>query len=317
MPLPLVLSARATRSRGHWTSCLLMFALVGSNGKFYRPSVAVGGVFTDPVEDISSKAMVPYDAVSWTVRHLHSTVGSSYFEAVRRLPQRRHRVVEVDVEALPALRVVDVDPASATIAALRPAVLPLLALRHAVLLEPEGGVAPEGGAASELAREPALVGAWSSLRAEGFDGFLEKAMGLGWVKRSIAVKASQMTTQQQSIRKEGSVTHLAITDGRGTMRFEIHTDGRRRRSQGFLKLPIEQSATWASDGALVVEERYEQHLGGERHGRPCTPGVDCPLVRTRRSVDAASGEMVIEVERTIESGETVQMRSFYRAVVEA
>ena len=165
--------------------------------------------------------------------------------------------------------------------------------------------------------EPALVGSWSSLRAEGFDRFLDKAMGLGWVKRSIAVKASQMSTQQQSIRKEGDVTHLTITDGRGTMRFEIVTDGRRRRSQGFLRLPIEQSATWASDGALVVEEHYEQHLGGERHGRPCGPGEDRPLVRTRRSVDAVTGEMVIEVERTIDNGETVQMRTFYKAVAEA
>ena len=310
MPLPLVLSARATRSRGHWTSCLLMFALVGSNGKFYMPATAVGGgtLMDLRIED-NSKALVQYDAVSWSAihwrRHLHASAVTERTEARSRVswPQRGR-----------AAEITHAVASSSMIGTLPPAFRPT----RGRALEPEReSAAPDQASKPSLQAEPALVGSWSSLRAEGFDRFLDKAMGLGWVKRSIAVKASQMSTQQQSIRKEGDVTHLTITDGRGTMRFEIVTDGRRRRSQGFLRLPIEQSATWASDGALVVEEHYEQHLGGERHGRPCGPGEDRPLVRTRRSVDAVTGEMVIEVERTIDNGETVQMRTFYKAVAEA
>ena len=66
-----------------------------------------------------------------------------------------------------------------------------------------------------------------------------------------------------------------------------------------------------ADGkALEVEERYSQHLGGELHGQPCR-GDSCPVVRSRRSVDAKSGMMFMEIERTILSGETVKTKTYY------
>ena len=139
---------------------------------------------------------------------------------------------------------------------------------------------------------------------------------MGWMKRSFAVKASQISTQKQAIRRDGDVTHLNITDPRGTMRYEIVTDGQPRPSTGYNKLPIQQTAVW-TDGVLVVEERYAQHLGGDQHGQPCADHDFCPLVRTRRSVDAASGMLVVELERTIMSGETVRMKSFFRRIVDA
>ena len=101
MPLPLVLSARATRSRGHWTSCLLMFALVGSNGKFYMPATAVGGgtLMDLRIED-NSKALVQYDAVSWSAihwrRHLHASAVTEHTEARSRVSwPHRGRAAEI------------------------------------------------------------------------------------------------------------------------------------------------------------------------------------------------------------------------------
>ena len=61
--------------------------------------------------------------------------------------------------------------------------------------------------------------------------------------------------------------------------------------------------------ALEVEERYSQHLGGEEHGEPCK-GDSCPVVRSRRSVDDKTGMMVMEIERTILTGETIRTKTF-------
>ena len=168
-------------------------------------------------------------------------------------------------------------------------------------------------AVEESMEASTISGTWLSTRTEGFDHFLERAMGLGWVKRSLAVRMSQMSTQRQSIRRDGDVTYLTLNDPRGTMQYEVVTDGQPRPRSGFNKLPVQQIARWDDDGTLIVEERYEQHLGGDKHGRPCADDERCPVVRTRRFVDAFSGELVIELERSIEeTGETLRMRSFFR-----
>ena len=102
------------------------------------------------------------------------------------------------------------------------------------------------------------------------------------------------------------------TDRRGTMSYQIYPDDKVHASKGFMKLPIKQRAKWARDGSLLVEERYSQHLGGDEHGKPCK-GDSCPIVKSRRSVDK-SGDMVVEIERTLLSGETIRMKTYYQAV---
>ena len=156
--------------------------------------------------------------------------------------------------------------------------------------------------------QPEFAGAWITQRSENLDEFLDRAMGVGYLKRTIAAKASQT----QKLHKAGSVVHLEITDRRGTARYVLRPDGKVHGGTGFMKLPIKQRAKWGRDGALLVEERYAQHLGGEEHGRKCS-GDSCPVVRSRRSVDKASGMMLVEIERTLLSGEVVKTRTYYRA----
>ena len=122
-------------------------------------------------------------------------------------------------------------------------------------------------------------------------------MGVGSLKRSIAGRASQ----QQELKLAGKVITLDITDKRGKMSYLIYPDDKVHTGKGFMKLPIKQRAKLGRDGSLLVEEVYNQHLGGENHGQPCS-GESCPLVRSKRSVDKA-GEMVIELERKLSSGE--------------
>ena len=50
--------------------------------------------------------------------------------------------------------------------------------------------------------------------------------------------------------------------------------------------------------------------GGEEHGEKCA-GDSCPLIRSRRFVDKASGQMVVELERTLLDGEVVRTRTYY------
>ena len=50
--------------------------------------------------------------------------------------------------------------------------------------------------------------------------------------------------------------------------------------------------------------------GGEEHGEKCS-GDSCPLIRSRRSFDKASGMMLVELERTLPNGELVKTRTYY------
>jgi hypothetical protein len=158
------------------------------------------------------------------------------------------------------------------------------------------------------AEQPEFAGTWRTARNEDLEDFLERAMGVGHIKRRVANKA----TQTQQLKQEGGVVHLEISDQRGTAKYTIQPDGKARSSRGFQKLPIQQKARW-SNGALVVEERYSQHLGGAEHGQKCS-GASCPVVRSRRSVDRGTGNMVVELERTLLNGDTVRTRTFYAPV---
>lgn len=168
------------------------------------------------------------------------------------------------------------------------------------------GLFPPGGAEQAGDQQPAFAGAWRTSSMEGLDEFLDRSMGVGGLKRKIASKAAQT----QKLRQEGRVIHLELTDKRGTSRYEIRPDGKERAGRGFQKLPITQTARM-SDGALVVEERYAQHLGpcsGGEHGAPCE-GADCPVVHSKRWVEG--GEMLVELERTLPSGEVLRMKTHY------
>ena len=51
--------------------------------------------------------------------------------------------------------------------------------------------------------------------------------------------------------------------------------------------------------------------GGEEHGTKCS-GDSCPVIRSRRSLDKGSGQMLVEIERTLLNGDVVKTRTFYR-----
>ncbi|KAL1530169.1 hypothetical protein AB1Y20_001096 [Prymnesium parvum] len=145
--------------------------------------------------------------------------------------------------------------------------------------------------------QPAFAGSWRSVRADNIDDFLDRAMGVSYLKRKIAAKASQT----QRLYQQGSVVHLEITDGRGTMKYQLFPDGRVVSAKGFMKMPIKQRARWGTDGSLLTEEQYDQPLGDAEPR---------PLVQSCRSV-TKSGEMLVEVKRTLLCGETISMRTWY------
>ena len=153
------------------------------------------------------------------------------------------------------------------------------ASERATQLQRFAGRLRPGSTQGQAEWQPAFVGKWKSASSENFDAFLEHALGVGYLKRSIAMRASQ----QQRLAMRGKVVLLEVSDRRGTSSYEIYPDDKVHLGKGFMKLPIKQRAKWSSDGALLVEERYSQHLGGEEHGRPCS-GHDCPVIRSRRSV---------------------------------
>jgi len=162
-----------------------------------------------------------------------------------------------------------------------------------------------GRADADAVEQPVFAGSWKTDRTENLDDFLDRAMGVGYLKRKIAAKASQ----SQRLYQQGQVVHLELTDRRGTMKYELYPDGRVVSGRGFMKLPIKQRCKWGKGGALLVEERYSIHLGGEDGGKPCS-GSSCPVVHSCRSVNK-SGQMLVEVERTLRNGETVRMKTFY------
>ena len=163
-----------------------------------------------------------------------------------------------------------------------------------------------GGTPAET-RQPEFAGTWRTSKSVDLDDFLDRAMGVGYLKRSIAVKASQT----QKLYQRGDIVHLEISDRRGTARYTLRPDGKVHTGSGFQKLPIKQRAKWGRDGSLMVEERYAVHLGGEEHGEKCS-GDSCPLIRSRRSVDKASGQMLMELERTLPGGDVVKTRTYYK-----
>lgn len=170
-----------------------------------------------------------------------------------------------------------------------------------------GGLDSKGGL-----RQPEFAGTWRTAKTVDLDAFLDKSMGVGSLKRSIIARASQ--TQTLRLEKD-NVVSLKVTDRRGTAEYLIRPDGKTYSGKGFMKLPIKQKAKWAKDGSLLVEERYFQHLGGEKHGERCS-GDSCPVIFSRRSVDKASGQMLVEIERTLLDGEVMKTRTYYSAAAE-
>ena len=120
------------------------------------------------------------------------------------------------------------------------------------------------------------------------------------------------SSERQSVEAGSTVIHLEISDRRGTAKYIIRPDGRTHSGKGFMKMPIKQKAKWARDGSLVVEERYSTHLGGEEHGEKCS-GDSCPMIKSRRSLDKASGMMLVEIERTLLNGDVVKTSTYYAA----
>ena len=156
--------------------------------------------------------------------------------------------------------------------------------------------------------QPAFAGSWKTASTEGMDGYLDRAMGVGYLKRKIACKA----TQKQRLWQEGSVVHLEMTDKRGTARFKIRPDGKTYAGKGFMKLPMKQRARWDKGGVLVIDEYYFQHFGGAEHGQPAS-GDECPVIRSYRFVDKG-GRMVVQLERRLLDGEMVGMKTYYTRV---
>ena len=165
-----------------------------------------------------------------------------------------------------------------------------------------------GGSESDATDQPEFAGTWRTYKSEGLDEYLDRAMGVGYLKRKIATKASQT----QKLYQRGNIVHLEISDRRGTAKYIIRPDGRTHSGKGFMKMPIKQKAKWARDGSLVVEERYSTHLGGEEHGEKCS-GDACPMIKSRRSLDKASGMMLVEIERTLLNGDVVKTSTYYAA----
>lgn len=162
-----------------------------------------------------------------------------------------------------------------------------------------------GGAIDD--RAAVMIGTWTKDRTENMDVFLDEALGVGGLKRKLALKAGQ--TQGITFRR--GVVHLDMTDRRGTKKHEMHPHGRVLQGKGFVGLPVKRRVVWARDGSLVMTEQYSQHLGGEEDGQPCK-GDSCPVVRSRRSV--SKGVMTVELERKLLSGNKVGMKTHYKRV---
>ena len=161
-----------------------------------------------------------------------------------------------------------------------------------------------GSAGEDAGEAAALVGTWTKAGSENMDEFLDKALGVGYLKRRVAIKAGQ--TQRITVR--GGVVQLEITDRRGTKKHEMHP-GRTMAGKGFIGLPVHRHVSWGRDGTLIMTERYSQHLGGDEAGSPCK-GDECPLVRSQRGV--RKGMMFVEVERELLTGGKVRMKTLYR-----
>ena len=112
------------------------------------------------------------------------------------------------------------------------------------------------GSSSEDADQPEFAGTWRTSRSVDLDHFLEHAMGVGQLKRTIATRASQT----QKLYQKGEIIHLEISDRRGTAKYTLRPDGRTHSGTGYMKMPIKQKAKWGRDGSLLVEERYATHL---------------------------------------------------------
>lgn len=162
---------------------------------------------------------------------------------------------------------------------------------------------------SKAKAKPTLRGTWVKASTSNLDEFLDRAMGVPWLKRRAALNGAQ--TQALAIDDSIGVVELRMTDLRGTKLYTMRPDGKTYVARGFMDLPCDQCVRWGSDGALVMTERYMVHLGGERHLQPCDDASERPLVRSWRGIDQR-GMMAVRLERTLPSGEVLRMRTLYK-----
>ena len=170
-------------------------------------------------------------------------------------------------------------------------------------------------------KQPEFVGSWKKARTHNMDPFLDRAMGVPWMQRRLAVKGKQ----KQVLTMRGGTIYMVQTDARGSKTHEMIPNGKLVRGKGFMSLPVERRVRWAKPGkVLVMDERYAVCLGGDEHNQArasqsararapralsrraasaaqkCSGG-SCPVVRSTRSV--VNKEMVVELERRLPSGE--------------
>jgi hypothetical protein len=96
--------------------------------------------------------------------------------------------------------------------------------------------APRQGLTDGQGHLPAYIGTWSKTGIVNADEFLDKAMGVPWVKRRAAITGKQ--TQRLALLEGSNICRLAITDLRGTKTYDLIPDGKPHKGKGFMSLPV-------------------------------------------------------------------------------
>ena len=68
----------------------------------------------------------------------------------------------------------------------------------------------------------------------------------------------------------------------------------------------------ALEASIFKKETVPVGYRGEEHGEKCS-GDSCPMIKSRRSLDKASGMMLVEIERTLLNGDVVKTSTYYAA----
>jgi hypothetical protein len=200
---------------------------------------------------------------------------------------------------------------------------------------------------------PAYIGTWTKTGIVNADEFLDKAMGVPWMKRRAAITGKQ--TQRLTL-VDGHIVRLAITDLRGTKTYDLIPDGKPHKGNGFMSLPVRRPTRRAS-----CDPPLRSRLPPRPRLRPASPTAAAPHDRTlptapkpqmenvvvaraggldmeeRYSVhlggpshlkpckgsacpvvlsrrEVVQGKMVVAISRQLPSGETVGMKTVYSRV---
>lgn len=135
---------------------------------------------------------------------------------------------------------------------------------------------------------PAYIGTWTKTGIVNADEFLDKAMGVPWMKRRAAITGKQ--TQRLTLLDD-HIIRLAITDLRGTKTYDLIPDGKPHKGKGFMSLPV-RCPSGLPAAASSSCFRHAAHKGHSRrrpaaapHNQTCPPpaGGEFDLVARRRS----------------------------------